>query len=160
MALTPKQARFVEEYLVDLNGTQAAIRAGYAESGASVEACRLLGNANIADAVAAAQAERGERVNVDQDWVMRRFLAISNRCMQIAPVYDRKGKPVMVQGDDGEKAQAFIFDAAGANKATEMIAKHLGMFVERSQTLDKNGNPTDPVVPSLVVTIAQAKAED
>lgn len=49
MSLTPRQERFCEEYVVDLNGTQAAIRAGYAESGAGVEAARLLKNANVID---------------------------------------------------------------------------------------------------------------
>ena len=46
-SLTPRQARFVKEYLVDLNGTQAAIRAGYSASGADVQAVRLLGNARV-----------------------------------------------------------------------------------------------------------------
>lgn len=49
MSLTPRQERFCEEYVVDLNGTQAAIRAGYAESGAAVEGSRLLRNANVID---------------------------------------------------------------------------------------------------------------
>ncbi len=56
--LTAKQERFVAEYLIDLNATQAAIRAGYAEKGASVEGTRLLANAKVAAAVAAAKAER------------------------------------------------------------------------------------------------------
>lgn len=49
MSLTPRQERFCEEYVVDLNGTQAAIRAGYAESGAYTEANRLLKNADVVD---------------------------------------------------------------------------------------------------------------
>jgi len=49
--LTARQAKFVQEYLVDLNGTQAAIRSGYAASGARVEAARLLTKANIARAI-------------------------------------------------------------------------------------------------------------
>lgn len=56
--LTNKQRCFVEEYLVDLNGTQAAIRAGYAKSGAAVEAHRQLRNAKIAAAINEALAER------------------------------------------------------------------------------------------------------
>jgi phage terminase small subunit len=50
MALTPKRQRFVEEYLVDLKATQAAIRAGFAPSGASVEGARLLRNAKVGGA--------------------------------------------------------------------------------------------------------------
>ena len=47
MTLTPKQARFVEEYLIDLNGKQAAIRAGYSPGTAEVQASRLLRNAKV-----------------------------------------------------------------------------------------------------------------
>jgi|EndMetStandDraft_5_1072996.scaffolds.fasta_scaffold07512_2 phage terminase small subunit len=54
--LTRRQQKFIEEYLVDLNGTQAAIRAGYAESGAATEAYRLLRNAEIAAAIDATMA--------------------------------------------------------------------------------------------------------
>ena len=49
--LTVRQAKFVQEYLIDLNGTQAALRAGYAVSGAKVEAARQLTNANVARAI-------------------------------------------------------------------------------------------------------------
>jgi phage terminase small subunit len=64
MALTPKQERFVSEYLIDLNATQAAIRAGYAKSGARTEGARLLANADIADFLAKAQ----ERVADKAEW--------------------------------------------------------------------------------------------
>ena len=49
--LEPRQAKFVEEYLIDLNQTKAAIRAGYAENGASTQAVRLLAKANIQEAI-------------------------------------------------------------------------------------------------------------
>lgn len=62
--LTPKQSRFVEEYLVDLNATQAAIRAGYSEKTAQEQSSRLLSNVIISDAVAAAQKARPERTQV------------------------------------------------------------------------------------------------
>lgn len=61
MPLTDKQAKFVSEYLVDQNATQAAIRAGYAKSGARTEGARLLANADIAAAVAEALAKVAEK---------------------------------------------------------------------------------------------------
>jgi phage terminase small subunit len=73
MALTPKQQRFVEEYLVDLNGTKAAIRAGYARSGARTEGARLLANANIQAAVGTAKADRAERTGINAAWVLDRL---------------------------------------------------------------------------------------
>lgn len=71
MAMTPKQQRFVEEYLIDLNATRAAIRAGYSTSGASVEGTRLLANANIASAVAAGRAAVSEHALVTASDVLR-----------------------------------------------------------------------------------------
>ena len=68
--MTPKQQRFVEEYLVDLNATQAAIRAGYSEKTAAEQACRLLINVKVADAIAEAQAERSERLKITKDMVL------------------------------------------------------------------------------------------
>ncbi len=53
MSLTPKQARFVEEYLIDLNATQAAIRASYSAKTAEVQGSRLLGNVKVREAVEA-----------------------------------------------------------------------------------------------------------
>lgn len=69
--LTPKQAMFVQEYLVDLNGTQAAIRAGYSAHTAEAQASRLLSNVKVANAVQRAMAERSQRVEIDQDYVLK-----------------------------------------------------------------------------------------
>ncbi len=72
--LTEKQRRFAEEYPIDLNGTQAAIRAGYSPNGAEVAAHRLLRNANIAAQVEIALAERSERTELSQDWVITKLV--------------------------------------------------------------------------------------
>ena len=87
--LTAKQAQFVKEYLIDLNATQAAIRAGYAESGAAVEGCRLLTNPKVAEAIAALQAERSKRTEIDADWVLRRLAAIADA--DLSDLYDAEG---------------------------------------------------------------------
>lgn len=78
--MTPKQKRFVEEYLIDLNATQAAIRAGYAESGARTEGARLLANANIQEALTHSLKERSERAQIDADWVLARAVELFERC--------------------------------------------------------------------------------
>ena len=70
MSLTPRQARFVDEYLVDLNGTQAAIRAGYARSGARTEAARALANPNIRTIIQEKQAETALRLEVTRETVI------------------------------------------------------------------------------------------
>ena len=85
MALTARQERFVEEYLRDLNATQAAIRAGYSPRSAAADGSRLLTNANVAEAVARAKAERAARAGIDADRVLEEIKAIalahlSDRC--------------------------------------------------------------------------------
>lgn len=74
--LDPKRARFVDEYLVDLNATQAAIRAGYSPKTATVQGSRLLTYANVAEAIAIAKLERANRVQVEADEVLAELLTI------------------------------------------------------------------------------------
>ncbi len=69
--LTPKQARFVEEYLLDLNATQAAIRAGYSKKTANEQGAQLLAKLSIRQAVAEAQAIRSKRTEITQDEVIQ-----------------------------------------------------------------------------------------
>jgi phage terminase small subunit len=76
--LTAKQEAFCEEYLIDLNATQAAIRAGYSEDTAAVIGCENLTKPNIQEFIAEAQAKRSERVKVDADYVLKRLVEIDN----------------------------------------------------------------------------------
>lgn len=69
--LDPKRARFVQEYLIDLNATQAAIRAGYAKKNADVTGPRMLGNIGIQKEIAAAMAKRAERLEITADTWLR-----------------------------------------------------------------------------------------
>ena len=69
--LTPKQARFVEEYLLDLNATQGAIRAGYSAKTAEVQGSRLLGNVKVREAVEAGMKARSKRTEITQDEVIQ-----------------------------------------------------------------------------------------
>lgn len=68
--LVGKRARFVEEYLIDLNATQAAVRSGYSPHSAGVEGCRLLRNANVRAHVDMAMAERSKRTGVNADRIL------------------------------------------------------------------------------------------
>lgn len=87
--MTPLQSAFVDEYLIDLNATQAAIRAGYAESGARTEGARLLANADIADAIAVAKAKRSEKTGIDAAWLLTRLAAEATA--DVADLYDETG---------------------------------------------------------------------
>ncbi|MGK0129628.1 terminase small subunit [Pseudomonas aeruginosa] len=76
MALTKKQRLFVDEYLMDLNATQAAIRAGYSTRRATEIGYQLLQRPEVAQAIQAAMAERSKRTEVEADYVIRRLREI------------------------------------------------------------------------------------
>lgn len=76
MALNDKQEMFCREYLVDLNATQAAIRAGYSEKTAQEQSSRLLSNVMVQSRIAELKADRNEQVGVDAAYVLRRLTEI------------------------------------------------------------------------------------
>lgn len=87
--LTPKQQRFVEEYLIDLNATQAAIRAGYSEKTANEIGAENLAKPSIAKAIQDALKERSERVQIDADYVLKRLVEIDQ--MDVLDIMDDDG---------------------------------------------------------------------
>jgi phage terminase small subunit len=121
--LTPKQQRFIEEYLIDLNATQAAIRAGYSRNSARQIGDENLSKLGIADAVAKAKRERSEATNIDAEWVLKQAVELHQRCMQeIRPVRNPKTRE-QVYDDNGNAL--FAFNAAAANRSLEIIGKHV-----------------------------------
>jgi phage terminase small subunit len=128
--LPPRQERFCREYVIDLNATQAAIRAGYSAKTADVQGPRLLGNVRVAARIAELQEVIGERVALSADWVVHNLRSVAERCMQAQRVTDGKGRSLMVNTPTGELAPAYIFNANGANKALELLGRHLGIFKE------------------------------
>lgn len=94
MALNDKQEMFCREYLIDLNATQAAIRAGYSEKTANAQASRLLVNVNIQNRIKKLKSNRNERVEVDADYVLKRLVEIDQ--MDVLDILNESGdlKPV------------------------------------------------------------------
>lgn len=124
--LTPKQQRFVEEYLVDLNATQACVRAGY-----SKKTAQRIGSENLSKPLIAAEIKKGskiitEKTEVSAESIVTRLNILANRCMQAEPVTDKDGNPI---GD-------YKFDSSGANKALELLGKTKAMFVDKIKTED------------------------
>ena len=126
--LTAKQTAFCEEYLIDLNATQAAIRAGYSEKAAQAIGAENLTKPLIADFICKAKAERSEKTKIDAAWVLTKAVALHNRCMEAEAVTDR----------DGNEVGTFKFHAQGAAKSLELIGKHVGVraFEESQQQVD------------------------
>ena len=121
--LTEKQKRFCNEYLIDLNATQAAIRAGYSEKTANEQAGRLLVNVSIQAYINQLKEERTTRLNMSADEVVRDIIEVKNRCMQAAPV-TFMGRQVK----DKDGSNLWKFDSMGALKALDMLMKHLGGY--------------------------------
>lgn len=113
--LTPKQQRFVDEYLIDLNGTQAAIRAKYSAKSAGRFAQELLLKPHIQNAIREAQQKRSERTEITQDIVLQRLWDIAtanpNEVVQFRRVNCRYcwGEDHQYQWTDGEYISACRF---------------------------------------------------
>jgi phage terminase small subunit len=75
--LPPRQKRFVAEYLIDLNATQAAIRSGYSAKTADVQGPRLLGNVGIASAIATGRGEKAEELGISRERVLKELALLS-----------------------------------------------------------------------------------
>lgn len=138
--MTPKQQRFVDEYLIDLNATQAAKRAGYSEKTAHSQGERLLRNVEIAQALNAAQSARSERTKITADYVLLGLQEVAERCLQRAPVMTGRGED-REQLLDEEGRNVWEFDAAGANKAFELLGKNLKLFTDKVSHSGEEGAP-------------------
>lgn len=131
--LTDKQQTFVQEYLIDLNATQAAIRAGYSEDSAKAIGYENLTKPYVLEAVQEAMAERAQRTEITQDYVLDTIVDTVERCRQARPVLDKKGDPVFVENEKGEIVPAFVFDAGNALRGSELLGKHLKLFTDKSE---------------------------
>lgn len=87
--LTPKQQRFVDEYLVDLNATQAALRAGYSANTAQRIGSENLSKPLVAEAIFAAKSKRSEKTGIDAAWVLERLAQEAEA--DVADLYDAAG---------------------------------------------------------------------
>jgi phage terminase small subunit len=139
--LTAKQQRFVQEYLLDLNGTQAAIRAGYSQKTAYSIANENLNKPEIAEAIQKARSKQAERTQIDADYVLNTIVDTVERCKQAKPVFDRKGEAVLTDKEDGSLAQAYVFDSKGVLKGCELLGRNLALWKDRVEHTGKDGGP-------------------
>ena len=146
MALNPRQQRFCEEYLIDLNATQAAIRAGYAVKTATEQASRLLTNVNVSREIEKLQAIQSRRTGITADRVIRELAKIAFVDPdRIIDVSDGTVKPNTTPDDraaiQGVKVKYSNSDTGYSSehevklydktKALELLGKHLGLFSDK-----------------------------
>ena len=147
--MTKKQKRFVEEYLIDLNATQAAIRAGYSPDSAKEIGSENLTKPNIAKAVDQAIAERSKRTGVNADRVVRELAKIAfvnagevvdfDTALLMDKISDDdmaaiQSVKVKTFGEDGIEREVKLADKL---KALELLGKHRGLFKDK---VEINGN--------------------
>lgn len=146
--MTKKQKRFVEEYLIDLNATQAAIRAGYSPHTAKDIGCENLAKPNIAAAISQAMAERSKRTGINQDRVLQELARIG--FAKITDVVDPETAKIRPDASDddlaciqsikikpnefGTEREVKLYDK---KSALVDLGKHLGLFKDK---LELNGD--------------------
>lgn len=156
-----RQIRFVEEYLKDLNATQAAIRAGYSEKTARSQGARLLTNVDIQNAIKEAKTERQERAKIDADYVLKRLVEIDQ--MDVLDIMDENlnMKPLKewpkiwrqyinnVESIELSDGEGWLKKIKWPDKVKnlELIGKHVsvGAFKEKVEHTGANGGPIETI---------------
>ena len=145
--LTEKQQRFVDEYLIDLNATQACIRAGYSPKYADREGHKLVENSRVSEAISKAMAERSRRTGINQDRIVQELARIA--FVKITDVVDPDGEINTNASDDDlaciESYKVEDSDSVNGSsskrevklaskiKALELLGKHVGMWNDKIQ---------------------------
>lgn len=167
MALTKKQKLFVEEYLIDLNATQAAIRAGYSPETANEQGSRMLANVSIRNEIDKRMAERSRRTGINQDRILMELakIALVNpekvvnfdeatiredaQPEDLAAIASVKVKRFPTKDGEGIEREIKFYDKT---KALDLAGRHLGMFkdkVEISGSLEIEKTKLDDLIQQM-----------
>ena len=169
MALNEKRARFIKEFLVDLNASQAAVRAGYSPKTARQQGSRLLSDADIQEAVAAAQKARSERTKITADRVVRELALIAFADLGTVMQWGPEGISLKNSASLTPEQSAIVSEVVQTrdgirvklhNKldALGKLGQHLGIFKPEAQSsaedpiaeLLRQIDGTTPILPSMV----------
>lgn len=156
--LSEKQRRFVQEYLVDLNATAAAKRAGYSEKSAARIAVELLNKTQVSEAIKKAIDKRQSRTEITQDRVLQELASIgfakgtdyASIVSGVVLVHDsdqlteqQKAAIVSIK----QTKEGVEIKLADKYKALELLAKHLGLLTEKVGYEDEMED--DPLTKSI-----------
>jgi phage terminase small subunit len=182
--LTVRQEAFVREYLIDLNATQAAIRAGFSANGANVTASQLLAKPNIRKQVDIAKAQRVSRVGMTADSVLHEMSILANSSLDWFYVDDEgqvkttdaapKGAMGAVQSikkkttikvsrnkeageDDITKTYDVEIKLWDKPNPLKLMGKHVGIFPDKVEVTGKNGAPI--AIENITRKIVKSDAE-
>lgn len=128
--LNARQEMFCREYLIDLNATQAAIRAGYSKNTACAIGTENLRKPNISRLISKLKEERSQEIKIDAAWVLSQAVKLHQRCMQAEKVTMPNGDPML----DNDGCPLYRFEHAGAARSLEIIGKHVDVKAFESES--------------------------
>ena len=132
--LTSKELRFCEEFVIDFNAAAAARRAKYAQRNSRQTGFELMSKPYIQAKIGELSAAISERAGLSADWVVGKLMEIVERGMEGTQMTDMWGVPVKKQVVvEGEKKKLIVWrhDPAAANRALELLGKHLKLFTDK-----------------------------
>lgn len=163
--LTPKQRKFVAEYLVDMNATRAAIRAGYSAKTADRIGPELLGKTCVREAVEAAQKRREKRTEITQDRVLHELARVAFGNSRAVMSWGPGGLVLRNSAELTEDEAALVSEVRETTtkdggsmalkthdkmKALELLGKHLGMFDKKPEDQSGDDDSGVLVVPGII----------
>jgi phage terminase small subunit len=150
--LPPKRQRFVDEYLIDLNATQAAIRAGYSPRTANEQGSQLLAILSVRDAIDRAQAERSRRIGLHADRVLEELVAVGFAHMGQYATWGPRGVTLVDSETVDSRAVAEVKETTTQHGGSmgiklhdkvatlKLLGQHIGLFVERHEISGPGGD--------------------
>jgi phage terminase small subunit len=172
--LTLKQQMFVKEYLVDLNGTQAAIRAGYSERTATEIAHEYLRKPHIVVAVEEAMNKRAEKTGITAERVLNEIAKMA--FLDPRKLFDSDGKPLHITALDDDTAASIAgldvvttgsqdagfgevmkIKLADKAKNLELLGRHLKLFTDKQEITGKDGGAQQVEVSMTVSALSKVK---
>lgn len=167
--LTPKQAQFVREYLVDRNATQAAIRCDYSGRSAYSQGQRLLKDAVIAEAIQEAMNQRSERTNITADRVLREIAAqafydaADIGDVEVTCPKDIRKLPENVRrciiGWSWDKAGNFVLKFSPKTPSLDLLGRHLKLFTDKVEMSGAVDQLTDAQIEAKIAALAARVAD-
>lgn len=161
--LTDKQQRFVDEYLIDLNATQAAIRAGYSVRTANEQGAQNLAKLSIQDAISRKMAARSRRTGVNAERVVLELAKVA--FAKITDIVDSNGRikedaspddlacieSIKYKESDNEYGGSVEREVKIASKlkALELLGKHLGMWSDKFNVTVEKSEKLDDIISQL-----------
>jgi phage terminase small subunit len=148
--------RFADKYFETLNGSLSAEYAGFEPNSARQQAWQLLQRDDIQEYLQSLRAEYAEKSGITKEWVIKRFEHISDACVKAKPVvrWDA-GLKEFIPVEDEYGNPVYEFDSSGANKATEMLGKIIGIFEkDNDQSKPITNLNFQPIIQTVPIPLA------